>query len=284
MNKIHLAEENCRFLQMLNVPHTVRCTNSTVRIDIPGAKPMVFSDGFIKMKHLAFVKKVKACVQKSAAFLGNKEYIKNLSSRDVRYILDNTNKSGYFEDVTEVDINGAYWKAALELGYITESLYREGVATKPDGTLKIPKMVRLVALGALARKRTVREYAGNGAYDYKGLEYDPELGGVFFHVAKRVGELMTACVEDMGLSAFLLFWVDAFIVESSASKWVETYMLRSGYETKRKPLHYLNIIDQGKGRIAYAHEVGKEKPKHFQMSANPSEMMDFQEFLRRIGR
>jgi len=285
MNHIKLGEENCAFLQMLQIPHVVKTTNSTVRIEIPNAKPMLFSDGFIPMKYLAFIKKVKTCVQKSSAFRENKEYIKRLSSQDVKYILDNSSKSGYYEDCTELDINGAYWVCAYHLGYITDEIYREGIALKKDGRLKIPKMVRLIALGALARKRTVREYCPEKlGYDYKGLEYDPELGGVFFHTAKRVGEIMLQCVEEMGQSPFLLFWVDAFIVETSACWIVEHFMRQSGYEVKRKRLHYLNITDSGKGRRATAHVVGEEKPKYFQLSADPSNMLDFQEFLRRIGR
>lgn len=285
MNHIKLGEENCAFLQMLQIPHVVKTTNSTVRIEIPGAKPMLFSDGFIPMKYLAFIKKVKTCVQKSEAFHENKEYIKRLTSQDVKYILDNSGKSGYFEDCAELDINGAYWVCAYQLGYITKDVYLEGVAVKKDGRLKIPKMVRLIALGALARKRTVREYdTGKKAYEYKGLEYDSELGGVFFHVAKRVGDIMLQCVEEMGQSAFLLFWVDAFIVEASACRIVEHFMKVAGYEVKRKHLHYLNITDAGKGRRATTHVVGEEKPKYFQLSADPSDMLGFQEFLRRVGR
>lgn len=284
-NHILLARENIKFFTALNIGHTVITTNSSVRIEAEIGKPLIFTDGFVHPKYLGFIKRVGYCVKKSRAFLDNKEHLSKLSSKDVCYFADNRNVSGKFENCVEVDINGAYWVCAYKLGYISEELYKEAIEIKENGKANIPKKIRLIALGALARKRNIRVYEPDKKqYKYKGMEYDAELGGVFFHIANTVGALMGECSNKLGIYLFMFFWVDAFMCYQSTAGIVENFFIQNGYSVKKKALHYVNIETDNRGRIATCHVVGEDKPKVFYLSTHNGWIYEFEEFIAQFGR
>lgn len=309
---------NAKFFCTLGISHTLKLNTNTCHILPQGGKKLTFTDNGIPVKYMGFIKQVKATVRKSDTFSRNYEYLSKLTSSDVTYIKANSEKIGYYDDVTEIDINGAYWNCAYLLGYITKEVYEKALATDKNGVPLIPKQIRLIALGSLAATYSVREFEKGSGYTFMPIQRDPELSGVFFHIAKHVGELMSLCVEQMGLDSFMLFWVDAFICNSISSKYVTEYFNNLGYEVKEKKYRYLDIVDTNRGKVGYACErskisatinvnkytqeipkvkidrkgstnlayfkkVQRSRKKPFTLSASMNSFIKVEEFIRRIN-
>lgn len=248
---------NADFFTRINLPHILRIGTNTLKIEPLGGKPMSFTDNTIPAKYLGFINKVKKCVRNSFAFHANKDYLVRLSPLDCTYIRANENRVGVYDDVCEIDINGAYWCAAKELGYISHELYSEGIARGKDGKLIIPKQIRLIALGALAASYSVRHFLPEQGYIYKGVERDAQLAGVFFDVARHVGNTMSECVDEIGLYGFMLFWVDAFVCERANKDLVISFFRKKGYDTKVVDYSHFEIAETSQGKIALCIEKSK---------------------------
>jgi len=278
--------DNAEFLCHLGIPHVLKISSGAARIEPQGGKPMVFTSGEISKKHLWFFRYVKTEVQKSPAFWSNEAYLKGLSSQSVNYILDGGRQPGTYAGLTEIDLNGAYWTAAYLLGYISKECYQKGFERDKKGELKIPKHIRLVALGALARRRTVREFVPGQGYELKPLEYDPHQGGVFFDCAKLIGEVMVKCVaaiHNAGIkrNPFMFFWFDALFVRQELAPLVAKFFLQHGFASKQIEIEKA-VIEHGKnGRVVTVHETrGRIKP--FSLSINFECKIAFESFVAEI--
>lgn len=282
MDYLEQALQNAKFFSALGLPHVIRSSNSTVRLEPEGGKPMVFTDNLIPRTHLNFIRRVKDGIRQSAAFGAMQAELPKYRPGVVAYIKDAGKQPGYYENVVELDINGAYWTCAYMLGYLPKKLYLEGICRGEDGELIRPKMVRLIALGAMARSRTVREYYPDmGEYVYKGLDYNETEGGVFFHIAHTVGNVLNGCSEYIGANNLFLFWVDAMIVKRATVPFVSMYMRDAGYSVKEKPLEYLEVKEDKRGRVAYTKEVKTGREKFFCLASN-RDRTEFEDFIRNI--
>lgn len=275
--------DNAKFLCHIGIPHILRLSSGAARIEPKGGKAMVFSSDEISAKHLWFFKYVKGEVRRSAAFSSNEQYLRGLSSQSVQYILDGGRMPGVYTGLSEVDLNGAYWTAAYLLGYISQACYERGCEVGEDGELEVPKHVRLIALGALARKRTVREFVPGEGYKLLPLEYDSHLGGVFFDCAKLIGSVMMKCVSALNAAGidknpFLFFWFDALFVRKEFAPLVVKFFLQHGFFSKEIEIEKAVVEHGKKGRVATVYEVsGKVKP--FSLSADFSCKIAFDEFI-----
>ena len=170
---------------------------------------------------------------------------------------------------------------ARNLGYISEKMYQKGIEINEKGENKIPKMIRLIALGALARKRTVREFTKEKGYTSLPLDYDPELGGVFFHISKHLGELMLQCIDEIGDDPFFFFWVDALMIHTSAKWAVTNFFQNAGYEVKEKPYAKIEITEVKGQKVGICYEKsGRKKP--FNLSLNFECQIAFNDFVNEI--
>lgn len=283
---IQLGIDNAKFLCSLGIPHRLLISSGSARIEPEGGKPMVFSSGEIAKKHLWFLRYTKNAVQNSGAYIENEHRLKQLNASSVEYILDGGRHPGTYEGVTEIDLNGAYWSAAHQLGYISDSVYMRGIERDESGELKVPKGVRLIALGALARKRTIREFTPDSGYEYIGLDYDAHLGGVFFDCAKLIGDVMLKCVAAVNQSGidtnpFLFYWFDALFVRRELAPLVSKFFALHNFGSKEIELKRI-VIEHGRnGRVATAYtESGKQKPYHLSMDFRCK--IAFDEFIAEI--
>jgi len=280
-NYIQTGIENAQFFCDIGLTHRLILSSGAARIESDGMEPLVFSSGEIPHKYLWFLGAVKKDVRKSRAFNENKEYIKRLCSKDVSYNMDGGKRIGTYTVVTEIDVNGAYWTVARKLGYISEKIYQKGIEINEKGENKIPKMIRLIALGALARKRTVREFTKEKGYTSLPLDYDPELGGVFFHISKHLGELMLQCIDEIGEDPFFFFWVDALMIHTSAKWAVTNFFQNAGYEVKEKPYAKIEITEVKGQKVGICYEKsGRKKP--FNLSLNFECQIAFNDFVNEI--
>lgn len=276
-------QQNMSFLAALQVPHSVLITNSSVRIEQPKGKAMYFSDAEVKKKHLWFIKAVKSEVQKSDAFRDRIEYLEGVSPDKVQYVSYRPGLPGLYYDAIELDINGAYWQAAYMLGYIGEELYCKAIEKE------IPKLVRLIALGALARCRTEWRYDISAKkYRYIGMEKDKALSGVFFDCAKLISDTMRKLCNAIGsikpgYNPFMFYWVDAIILNQSFAGFAANYLAEMGFSVKRKKIESIKIADDQS--TAIIDDGSKDKRVFYFRKENGAKKgaVDFMEKINRIA-
>lgn len=121
-----------------------------------------------------------------------------------------TTTEGTYSGYTELDVTGAYWSVARNLGVISEDIYRLSEQRDESGKLVISKRARLMALGSLAARKDVYHFDGRERKLVEVRE-DKRLASMFFHIARVVGECMTEIYQQCDC---LGFWVDACIVRN----------------------------------------------------------------------
>lgn len=288
MKQLKAAVQNMELLCAQHIPHSVELGNNTIYInsEFGGRKTRnSFTDNKLKNKDLNFIKRVRKHISESVKNLE----IPKTTARDVAYIGFNRHIAGRYENVTEIDVNGAYWQTAYLMGFIGDEIYREG--------LTVDKMTRLIALGSLAGERTLyrfetktRARITNGfpdlrklaGYKYEGVISDERLRSLFFLICQEMGNLMSDCVDRLGGNAFKIFWVDALIIDKDYRHGVINFFRSKGYECKEKEAEYLLVFDEGQHKEAYLKMMGGPH-KLFTLSNNCGVKMEAEQMLRELG-
>lgn len=210
-------ENYIKFLESEKISHTREICNNSTTIKLNGGGTFFFSTSGekIEAKYLSFITKVKREIISNSKFDKEKE---------PKYIKFSPVFSGNFfeKDVTEIDINGAYWFTAFDMGLISESTYNEG--------LSVPKKIRLMAFGSCATVKEVWKFV-EGEGEYIGIEFSEQGRRAFFEVAQRVDNVMKFVFESlMGFALF--YWVDAIFVKTEFKDYAVSIINSFGYETK----------------------------------------------------
>jgi hypothetical protein len=249
------------YIKMLirnRIPHFLDLTTKTTIVRVPDPtgkeKPIksVYTPNLISFADMHFIRKVKkeigACHKEPFNIPGPISYFKNFNRQE-----------GEFYDLIEIDVNGAYWRLAYLFGYISEDLYLEG--------LEVPKMTRLIALGAVASVKVVHEFDGN-TYEVVDEIKNDLTRSYFFHIAYELGFYMDQCISSIGKDNCLFFWVDAFFVKRELLATVEQFFEGLDLGVKTKPVtkaHFKKLSEGWKVKI-FTGEVdnrGGEKYKPF---------------------
>lgn len=221
-------DNTIKALQIANEEHTLElCPNSsTLKFD---GKSYVFSNGEkIETKYLNFIKRVKKEVIESANFMNLRDSIRPYYfDRNKTFSSDEKIFYGYIE----IDINGAYWKTAEILGFISNETYKDGLST--------PKKIRLVALGSAASMKDVLQWdTEKMEYFCRGQNYSKEGRNAFFAISFHVGELMRELIKYVP-DMYLFFWVDAVVVHPAYANYTVEFFKDRGYECKLKELSFI---------------------------------------------
>lgn len=239
-------------LNRKKIPYQIAYTNNTTNIkcEIDG-KPVKYlcSDRGLPIRDLAFIQKVKSHVEK----LGKPQV--NVLAKDVQYFQFGRLEEGYHEPVAEIDVNKAYWLLAYQKGYLSSEIYAEG--------LKVDKITRLIAWGAIAASKRIYEVE-NGKAELIDTKVNPVTRSYFFDVAHELGAIMS---ETLALhqKSILFYWVDAFFVKGrSVPALIEKEMKLKGLPCKHVPLWWIHIKERNKfsDLITVKEKGGKEKPFH----------------------
>jgi len=118
------------------------------------------------------------------------------------------------ENVWEADITAAYYRAALNLGFISKELF--------DTCLKLRKCDRLRLMGSIATRKYNERY-DNGELESSEIKKDELLRSAWFKICSYVDMAMKTLKEILG-ELFLFYWVDG----------IYFYAGKSG-KGKRKP-------------------------------------------------
>lgn len=173
---------------------------------------------------------------------------------------------GHYTGFTELDINAAYWSAAYKLGFISESIYEEGLTR--------PKIDKLIALGALATVKKIWEYDGKPGSEVKLIQEKTvdeagKLRNFYFCISSHISELILNCIDCIGRENFFLFWTDAVFVKRTAASSARAFFARHGYGLKEKEILHIQVKETPeKGRFAFCtmtekDDNGDHKTKYF---------------------
>jgi hypothetical protein len=132
------------------------------------------------------------------------------------------------ENLCEVDINKAYWQAALNLGYLHEWLYKKALSED------VNKKARLIALGTLGKKTVTTEFKP----PYKDVDPIEELAKTrpfWDNIVFTVGKTLEKAV-DRYLPHIYGVWFDAIFIESKMAQPLRKYLQRNGFDASTESL------------------------------------------------
>jgi hypothetical protein len=159
-------------------------------------------------------------------------------SDDITYMESNvTLKGKRMDSVVEIDINHAYWKTAHMLGVISDELYQEGA----DDSKGIGKIARLVALGALAKKKTYYQIVG-GKMVKQTVERSELTENIWFTICFNVSRVMQETAVSLDKD-YLFYWVDGIYVKNDpeAVDLAVSIFNSNGYSVKKKEIHKIDF-------------------------------------------
>ena len=160
---------------------------------------------------------------------------------------------GIHHNMVEIDINHAYWKIALDKGYIGQEIYKKGIDTS-----RVDKTDRLIALGSIA---TVKRQYGFDGYEYHSEEdiVDEVTRSYFFDIANELGKTMCEVIEECVSWPFVFFWVDAVFCAKGAEKYVIEAMAKRGFKCKTIDLPCLKVEPENKNGVVKAWAIVREQ-------------------------
>lgn len=155
------------------------------------------------------------------------------------------------KNVVEVDINQAYWDAALRLGFISKKVYRKAEETE--------KKYRLMALGSLASSYDVYVVKKGGEPKYLYKQEDKRLKSYFFSCCLEIDLLMREIYRELQQYCYA-YWVDAVFVEKSLVPAAQSIISDFGYGSKVKELGCFHTVrHKNEWRIYATEKTGRVK-------------------------
>lgn len=242
----------------LGVPFKCEITRSSVKITSRMINA-VCTDNDLKFNELGLIRMVKSHCETLPELHG--DYTPD-SVTYYQFFLKP--KNNIYHNVLEIDINSAYWKLALQLGYITPRIYRKGI--------QMGKAARLVALGSLATQKIQYSFDGAELFFDEVIE-NKKTRKFWFHISLELGNLMKKVIRELGTDSFYFFWVDAFFCKPESHEKIRQILMKNGFRCKVKQLDSIEV-EQTKRYDSllgtwlndyniWVMEHGKDEPKHF---------------------
>lgn len=229
--------------QKRGVPFTLTGTNGAYRLHRQDHEDSRFYSQFkngLTPKELGVIRKVKNHILKNDVYLSYTTY---LNPTMITYVdIINQESGTEFNDVYEVDMDEAYWRTAFNKSIISKDIYNYGSKAKDSAMdeqdRKRRKMVRLIALGALAKKSKKYIFSGKKIILTDTIVSDSVklTQNIWYSICKHVSDIMLEGKKQLG-SDYLMFWVDGiyFRGEENVSK-MKSLFQKYGYEVKIKKI------------------------------------------------
>jgi len=195
-----------KYLKDCNIDYVIKTTTNSATIeykDINDKYKIMFSDGqYMSIKEMILQKKLKKEVKsrtkdKQIDYNGERIDFYRFDS-SLKYMVDTSGDYIEFTNILEMDITKAYYKMALNLGYISEKTY--------DVCLEAPKYIRLRLIGSIATSKVIETYKNKELVKIEVKE-DEQLRQIWFHICYEVGKIMLECAESIE-DYFIFYWVD----------------------------------------------------------------------------
>jgi hypothetical protein len=233
--KVKMLKQKCECLYKLGKSFTLIKSGSSYELSSSlwneKATNKVFSP-----QDLQFIKSVRGHVNKSNVAIDFVDtYYKG---EDIQYIRVNDYKIGQrIDDLIYIDINGAYWQTAHHLGIISDALYVKG--------LEVNKIVRLAALGSLAKTKDIWSFDGDRLKKLDTIR-SCETENLWFAICKRVSDVMVEVANKIG-NDFIFYWVDGIYIKDNplAFNTVNSIFLNHGYTSKFEKVPFIEFKEKG---------------------------------------
>jgi len=195
-----------QYLKDCNIDYVIKTTTNSATIeyaDINDKYKIMFTDGqYMSIKEMILQKKLKKEVterteNKQINYNGERIDFYRFDS-SLKYMVDTAGDYIEFTNILEMDITKAYYKMALNLGYISEKTYKV--------CLVLPKYIRLRLIGSIATSKIIETYKNKELVKIEVKE-DEQLRQIWFHICYNVGKIMLECAESIE-DYFIFYWVD----------------------------------------------------------------------------
>ncbi len=230
------------------IPYTLYTSNLSSKL-VSALGPVIYTGNPITHKEMGFVNKVRYALEKSVD-----EKIKTVPRRyrKATYFKINALAVGFeYTGAVEIDINNAYWRTALLLGFITEELYQAGLLET--------KQARLIALGQLAKRQSVFSFDGKTVRQLADI-VDAKKEYAWDLICRGTGDVLLSISRQ---TDYLFFWVDAIFVPFSDAGKVKYLLHAAGYNYKTIKI---NGIEVWKRQLIVHNTIGD--PKIFNVNQN----------------
>ena len=220
--RLRILKNKCSYLYQIGKPFTLIKSGTTYELISTLWNEKAFRGGF-KTDDLKFINSVRQYVDKEDVAL--KFVDTDYKGSNIKYIRVNNFKEGdKVEDLLYIDVNAAYWHTAHILGVVSDSIFKRG--------LTVDKVVRLAALGSLAKTKSVWKFDGK---DFKKTETirKGETENIWFAICKRVSDVMHKVSKEIGKD-FVFYWVDGIYIKNSEESFqkVLRILIENGYSSK----------------------------------------------------
>ena len=195
-----------QYLKDCNVDYVIKTTTNSTTIEYKDDNTkykIMFTDGqYMSIKEMILQKKLKKEVterteNKQINYNGERIDFYRFDS-SLKYMVDTAGDYIEFTNILEMDITKAYYKMALNLGYISEKTYKV--------CLVLPKYIRLRLIGSIATSKIIETYKNKELVKIEVKE-DEQLRQIWFHICYNVGKIMLECAESIE-DYFIFYWVD----------------------------------------------------------------------------
>ena len=198
----------------------------------------------IKLSELPFINVVSRHIKKTKL-----PKLPHFTKDEIDYYAYANLKGKQINNVFEVDINAAYWKAALNLKIITKSIFDQG--------MKVDKITRLASLGSLAKNPTIVTF--NGVEESYERDKPAKTSYIWFAICNAVAEAMTEAKDLLGKD-FIFFWVDGIYFRGKHNiKMVHKIFSEYNFESKLRKIDKLKF-DYANKHIIICEKGKKERP------------------------
>jgi hypothetical protein len=149
------------------------------------------------------------------------------------------------QSIVKVDLQSAYWKAAIELGIVSEKTNKFFIECYKKETTKKAKSARLKALGSLATTKHIIPYEkGVPNWDYEDIKTE-ETKSLYMTVCKAVDDLMKDCQRNV--KGVLYYYWDCIFVDERFSKEAIDFFIKKEYSVtaEKDIIEYVEISGNG---------------------------------------
>ena len=224
------------------IPFEVQKSTNDIKIITPfGTEKNRIATSGLPLSQLWFIKAVKQyCERLNLTF--------NIDRARIKYLDVGRISEQKINNVYEIDLSSAYWNFAYREGIINTVLYNKGQ--------QVDKLVRLAALGSLAKQVTTMYFDGV-RWTVKGIT-EGGKADYFFRVAELTGEIMHRLKLEAGPD-YLFFWVDAIFFQGDALNKIESVLAELNLPYKK---YLIDTVEKRDGVIfVKSKQWQKEKNK-----------------------
>ena len=239
---------------------TLKQTLRTVKIELDDEN-YLFSDTKMTIPEMILQKKMKKEVE--GVYVEDNPTLPSYVpkyysfSPTLKNIEDYSGTYHSYNNICEFDITSAYYKTALNLGYISEEFYRE--------CIDLPKAWRLRLIGSIATAKDVFTYEQGELVGHEVIKNEKNRKA-WSNIVNAVDNCMQSVKEIIG-DDFLFYWVDGIFMTTENNTKLELIKLaniifkRCGYDFGITDIPKMEVINvNGSSQIMIHMENGKRKP------------------------